>query len=422
MNVLKKVFNMSQPKQIILSLVLGLTVGFIFKEQVAFLRIFGDIFLKMIKMTIAPLIFVTVTHVFCSMQSAGKMGKVALKSVAFYKIATIITAAFGIFVAVIMKAGVGINISPEMLGASTVQAMDTSHITASEMILHIFPENIFAAFAKSDIIQILVFSCFFGLAVNKLSSETGNIVRAIDSMSKVVFKMIALVIKFTPFGIFGIMAYLAGTQELATLKSLIYLILIIYGCGFVVGYIFYGLTLLAYGLNPIPFFKKVFEVQSFAFLTRSSAASIPLAKMVAEKKMGVSESTASLAVPLGGAFNMSGTALHLGATSIFLAQIYGAHLGMAQYVQIIILSIMLTMGAVGIPAASLVMMPVILIAIGVPPEYVAVYVGIDRFLDMVRSMLNATGDVLAAVIVDKSEGTLNKEIYNQMDARIEHSK
>jgi Na+/H+-dicarboxylate symporter len=415
---MKKLFSISQPKQILLGLVLGLLVGFIFGEKVAFLRIFGDIFLKMIKMTIAPLIFVTVTHVFCSNVGGEKMGKVAFKSILFYKVATVITAVFGICVAVFFKPGVGIHILPETIGASTVQVMDTSKMTINEMVLHIFPDNLFVAFYKTDIIQILVFSCFFGIAISRLSHHTSNIVRAVDSISKVILYMIGMIIKFTPIGIFGIMAYLAGTQELSTFKSLFYLVLMIYGCGFVVGYIFYGVTLLCYGLNPIPFFKKVFEVQSFAFLVSSSAASIPLAKLVASKKMGVSEGTASLAVSLGGGFNMSGTALHLGATAIFLAQVYGADLGMAQYVQIVVLSIMLTMGAVGIPAASLVMMPVILSAIGVPPEYVAVYVGIDRFLDMVRSMLNATGDVLAAVIVDKSQGTLNKELYNKMDAKI----
>lgn len=404
--------NLSPSNQMLYAIVVGILLGLIFREKVAFLKIFGDVFIKMIKMTVAPLIFVTVANVFCTMENTAHMGKVAIKSVLFYKIATLLSAAFGIFVVVTLQPGVGINITPESLGITEIKAIDRSGFTVSKMITHIFPDNIFDAFTRGDIIQILVFACFFGFAVNKLNKEVTNVAMIIDSMSKIVFKLIAIIIKFTPIGIFGIMAYLAGTQELSTLKSLLYLVFIIYGCGIVVGYGFYGLLLIFYGLNPIPFFRKVFAVQSFAFLTSSSAAAIPLAKIVAEEKMGVSQETASLAVPLGGAFNMSGTALHLGATSVFLAQIYGLHLGIAEYIQIVVLSIMLTMGAVGIPAASLVMMPVILSSIGVPPEYVAVYVGVDRFLDMVRSCLNATGDVLAAVVVDQSAGKINKAIYN----------
>lgn len=402
--------KLSPSKQILLSLVLGLLLGFIFKEKVAFLRILGDVFLKMIKMTVAPLIFVSVTHAFCSMGDAQRMGHVAVKSVMFYKIATILTATFGILASAFLKPGFGVYVSPEMVGATTTPV--AKQFTFSNLFLHIFPDNIFDSFVRGDIIQILVFAVFFGISVRSLSHEVKDVIVYIDSLSKIIFKLVSIVIKFTPIGIFGIMAYLSGTQDLSTLKSLVYLILLVYGCGIVVGYGFYGLTLLAFSLNPIPFFRKVFQVQSFAFLTSSSAASIPLAKTIAEEKMGVSKGVASLAVPLGGAFNMSGTALHLGITSVFLAQVYGLDLGLSQYIQIVVLSMMLTMGAVGIPAASLLMIPMILTSIGVPPEYVAIYIGIDRFLDMVRSSLNATGDVLAAVIVDKSEGTLNKAIYN----------
>jgi Na+/H+-dicarboxylate symporter len=415
MQVFKKIFGISQQKQILLGLAFGVIIGLIFRQNLAVLgsvKILGDIFLKMLKMTIAPLIFVSIAHIFCSMQNGSQLGRVAFKAIVIFKVMTLVTAVFGIFIAILLKIGVGVFVSPESLGITNFAKIKPSELDTSQMILHIFPENFFKSLVEGDILQILVFACFFGIATKRISHQVSTVVSLVESMYHIVFEIITIVIKFTPIGMFGIVAYLVGTQEFNALKSLVYLVATVYGCGFFVAYVLYGLVLIIYGLNPIPFFKKIAQSQFFAFLTSSSAATVPIAKVVAEKKLGVSQSTSSLVIPLGSALNLSGTTLHFGITSIFLANIFGADLSMIQYVQIVALSIMLTMGAAGIPSASLVMMPVILSAIGVPPEYVAFYVGVDRFLDMVRSMLNSTGDVLTAVIVDKSEGTLNREIYN----------
>lgn len=418
-NLPSKVRNISPSQQVLLALFVGLALGLIFREKVAFMKIFGDIFLKMIKMTVVPLIFISVAQVFCSMGDAKRMGRVAVKSVLIYKIATVITAAFGVFVAVMLEPGVGVAISPETIGITSSVPVKAVDMSASQMLLHIFPENIFESFVRGDILQILVFAMFFGVAANRIRTDVQNVVVYIDSMAKIVFNLISIVIKFTPIGVLGIIAYLSGTQDLNTLKSLLYLVLIVYCSGFILCYGFYSIVLLCFGLNPIPFFKKVFPVQYFAFLTSSSAAAVPLAKTVAEEKMGVTRGTASLTVPLGAAFNLSGSTLHLGITSVFLAQIYGLDLTMAHYIKIVFLSMMLTMGGAGIPALTLLMMPMILVSIGVPAEYVAVYIGVDRFLDMLRSALNATGDVLAAVITDKSEKTLDMITYTKSAAECE---
>lgn len=415
MKILQRLSGVSEANRIIIALVLGLAVGFVFHEKVAFLRILGDIFLKMIKMVIVPLVFISIVNVFCSMKSSANMGRVAFKCLVMHKVATVVTASFGIAVAVWLKPGVGINISPEMLGASVTEPVqDASNLGFSQMFLHIFPENIFESFVRGDIIQIIFFAACFGIAITKLENKVDNVKSIIDSLAQVIYKLIGMIIKLTPIGIFGIMAYLAGTQELKTLKSLLYLVLVVYGCGLTVGYLLFGIVLTYFKLNPITFFKKTFKAQAFAFLTSSSSAAIPIAEITAHKRLGVGKATSSLAIPLGSAFNLSGTTLHLGVTAVFLSQIFGAELVFSQYVQIAVLSLMLTMGAVGIPSASLLMMPVILSAIGVPVEYVAVYVGVDRFLDMLRSYLNSTGDILSALIVEKSEGNLDEKVYNDM--------
>lgn len=411
-NFLKKI---SLSRQILIGLMLGLIIGFVFKEQVSFLKIFGDIFIKLIKMIIVPLTFVLITDVFMSMSNVSKIGKVAMKCMALYVFTTVFATSFGIFVAEVVKPGVGVILTPDFFANSGYAAPKAQQVSIANIISNIFPDNVFKSFLNADILQILIFSAFFGIAVNKVGSESSSISVFIKSLSSVVMTIIDMVIKLTPIGVFGIGAYLAGTQSFKTLASLGWLIAVVYGSILCITYIFYGLLLSGFGLNPLKFFKKVFQVQYFTFLTASSAASIPLSKATCERKMGVSNETASFSIPLGASFNMNGTALHLGATSIFLAQVYGIELGMFQYIQIIILAMILTLGIAGIPGASLVAMPMILSAIGVPVEYIAIYIGIDRFLDMARSSLNVTGDILVATIVDKTSGELNKEIYNSSE-------
>ena len=404
--------KMSLSKKILLGLILGLIIGFVFKEQVSFLKLFGDIFIKLIKMVVVPLTFVLITDVFMSMSNVSKIGRIATKCMLLYVITTVFATMFGIFVSETIKPGAGISLTPDFFENSGYVAPKSTQVSVTSIIVSIFPSNVFQSFFNADILQILIFAAFFGIAINKVGTESSSVSIFVKSLSSIVMKIIDMVIKFTPIGVFGIASYLAGTQSLKTLASLGWLFVVVYGSILVILYLFYGLILIGFGLNPLKFFKKVWQVQFFTFLTASSASSIPLSKITCERKMGVTSETAAFSIPLGASFNMNGTALHLGATSVFLAQVYGLDLGMFQYIQIIILSMILTLGIAGIPGASLVAMPMILAAIGVPVEYVAIYIGIDRFLDMARSMLNVTGDVLVATLVDKSAGDLNKEIYN----------
>lgn len=410
--ILKKI-NLSG--QILIGLLLGLALGFILQEKAIHLKIIGDIFIKMIKMVIVPLTFILITDVFMNISNVGKIGKIALKCMLIYTLTTIFSTSFGIFVSEIIKPGENVVLTQDFIANSGYVAPKTTAISLTNIISNIFPSNIFQSFVNADILQILIFSAFFGIAINKVSSESSAISVLIKSLSAVVMKIIDIVIKFTPFGVFGIVAYITGTQSIKTIASLGWLFVVVYGSILFVCYIFYGSILIAFGLNPIRFFAKVFQLQFFTFLTASSAAAIPLSKLTCEKKMGVTQETSSFSIPLGASFNMNGTALHLGATSIFLSQIAGVDVSIFQYIQIVILSMILTLGIAGIPGASLVAMPMILSSIGVPIEYIAVYIGIDRFLDMARSSLNVVGDVLTATIVDKSSGELNTSIYNSKE-------
>jgi Na+/H+-dicarboxylate symporter len=412
MFLVSKFKNASLSQQILIALILGAVVGYIFGAKIAFLKIFGDIFIKLIKMVIVPLTFVLITDVFMGLSNVGKMGKIAFKCMAIYVATTVFAASFGIFAAEMIKPGVGITLTPDFFANSDYKPPVVKDISIVGILVGIFPSNIFQSFVNADILQILIFAAFFGIAINKVSSESGAVANVIKSLTAVIMKIIDMVIKLTPIGIFGIVSYIVGTQKLETVLSLGWLVLVVFGSILFITYVFYGFVLLSIGLNPFKFFKKVFQVQFFTFLTASSASSIPLSKITCERKFGVTKETSSFSIPFGASFNMNGTALHLGATSIFLAQIFGANLGIWQYVEIVTLAMILTLGIAGIPGASLVAMPVILSAIGVPIEYVAIYIGIDRFLDMARSSLNVVGDILTAIVVDKTSGDLDKTTYN----------
>jgi Na+/H+-dicarboxylate symporter len=415
MSFVGKLNKITLSRQILFCLLLGLLLGLIFGSKVAFLKIFGDIFIKLIKMVIVPLTFVLITDVFMNMSNVSKIGKIALKCMVIYFLTTIFSTAFGIFIAEVIKPGVGVILTPDFFANSGYTAPKVQSVSFVSIIVGIFPSNIVQSFYNSDILQILIFASFFGLAINKVGNESAAVSIFIKSLTAVVMKIIDMVIKLTPIGVLGIVSYIAGTQSLNTILSLGWHFIVIYGSILFIMYIFYGILLGFFGLNPFKFFKKVFQVQYFTFLTASSAASIPLSKITCERKLGVSSETSSFAIPLGASFNMNGTALHLGATSVFLAQVFGASLGIFDYIQIVVLSMILTLGIAGIPGASLVAMPMILSAIGVPVEYIAVYIGIDRFLDMARSSLNVTGDIFTTLIVDKTSGELDKKVYDSSE-------
>ena len=397
--------------QMIYAITLGIILGLIFREKIAFIKILGDIFLKLITMTVVPLIFLSVTHSLCTMKDIGKTGTMAVKCIVIFILTTLLTCVIGIVASSTLKIGLNSGIDPAVF-TSGYEVKIGEKLTLYKTILGFFPNNPFESFARADVIQVLVFAIFFGLAINALGSKVKNATQMIEEVSEIVYKLVGMIIKLAPIGIFGIIAFLAGTQSITTLFSLMRLLLIFYACGFGVLFVVYPLILLAFGLNPLKFIKKIVPVQMFSYLIASSSATIPLNKFTSEKNLGVSEQTASFCIPLGATINMNGGSLHFGLTSIFLAQIAGIDLTLMNYLNIAFLSLILSVGTAGIPSATLVMMPILLMSIGVPPEYIGIYVGIDRFLDMMRTMINVTGDSLTAVIVDKSTKTLDMNVYN----------
>jgi Na+/H+-dicarboxylate symporter len=230
-------------------------------------------------------------------------------------------------------------------------------------------------------------------------------------MSKLVFKMISIIINFSPYGAFALTSWVVGTQGIEILQSLLKLVIaVIMAMGF--QYLVFGFLIWAFTrLSPIPFYKKSFEYQTLAFSTSSSKATLATTMKICKNKLGISNTSTSFVLPLGASINMDGMAIYLGMCAIFFAQATGTVLQSYDYFMIVITATLGSIGAAGIPGGSMVMLPMVLSAVHIPIEGVALIAGIDRILDMLRTTVNITGDATITLIVDKSEGTHNKDIY-----------
>jgi Na+/H+-dicarboxylate symporter len=223
--------------------------------------------------------------------------------------------------------------------------------------------------------------------------------------------MIESIMQLSPYGVFAIVSSLVASQGLGIVQDLAVLVITV-ACALTLQYLLFGLMLIVFGrLSPLPFYKKILEAQSFAFSTSSSKATLPTAMRVVSERMGVSKNNTAFILPLGASINMDGTAIYLGICSLFFAQAYGIQLNSQQYLLLILTATLGSIGAAGIPGGSILMMGMVFTSVGLPLDGIAVILGIDRILDMLRTTVNITGDSVITLLVDKSEGTFNEKMY-----------
>jgi Na+/H+-dicarboxylate symporter len=395
-------------QQILIGLVAGLVLGMIVGPPVAAIKPIGTIFINLIKMLIVPLIFVSLVCGVTSMHDMHKMGRIAAKTVVIYLLTTAVAISIGLGFGILLQPGAGIDIA----AASSVQAKEAP--TLIQTLVGLFPNNPIAAMADGNVLQIIVFAILFGLAIN-IAGEAGRKIREFfDSLAEVIYKLTSIVISLAPYGVFALMAWVAGTYGLDVLLPLGTVVIAVYlGC-IVHAIVVYGgaLTLIA-KLNPIRYFQGIAEAQAVAFTTTSSSGTLPVTMSCAQKNLGVSRGVSSFVLPLGATINMDGTALYQGVCALFVAQAFGVSLGVGDYVTIILTSTLASIGTAGVPGAGLIMLSLVLTSVGLPLEGVAIIAGIDRILDMARTTLNVTGDGMVSVLVAKSEGELNEEVYSK---------
>lgn len=403
--------------QILAGMSLGIVVGQLLGERADYLKPIGTLFVNTIKMLIVPLVFCSLIVGVTSMQDTSKMGRIGFKSFAFYLATTSIAISLGLLVGALMAPGEGLPLAPH---SAVADAKAVPSIM--ETLINIVPTNPVAALADGQILQVIVFAVALGVALVLIGEHGKPAIRVFESLAEAMYKLTDMVMKLAPYGVFGLMAWVSGKYGMQMLLPLLKVIVAVYlGCILhVLG--FYSIVLSVFArLNPLQFFKGVSNALAVAFTTSSSAGTLPISMKCASEYLGVNKKISSFVLPLGATINMDGTALYQGVTALFVAQAFGVDLTWVDYATIVLTATLASIGTAGVPGAGLVMLTLVLNSVGLPLEGVALIAGIDRILDMARTVVNVAGDLVATTVIAKSEDELDLAHYNadlQQSARI----
>jgi len=393
--------------KVTLGLLLGIAFGVYLPSRVETVKPIGEIFLRLIKMLIEPMIFFSLVSGITSMSDPSSLGRVGLKATVAFFTTTFFAVLFGLGVALVLRPGDGVIID---FGQAN-HVVSSNKFNVSQFLINIVPENALASFMGGNILQVVFFSIFTGVTINKIGSSAAPIKILFYQISKLILKMINIVIQFSPYGAFALTAWVVGTQGIGIMYSLSKLVFAVV-IAMAMQYLIFGLLIMVFcRMSPMPFYRKSFQYQVLAFSTSSSKATLPTTMEVCRAELGVSDSSASFILPLGASINMDGFAINLGLTTIFFAQMLGHVLLPSDYLMIVLTATLGSIGGAGIPGASLIMLPMVLSSVNLPIEGVAILAGIDRILDMLRTTINITGDATITLIVDHSEGSFDKDKY-----------
>ncbi|WP_219701861.1 dicarboxylate/amino acid:cation symporter [Marinomonas lutimaris] len=395
-------------QKILIGMVLGIIAGSIMGPDAEILKPLGTLFIKAIKMLIVPLVFCSLVVGVTSMQDTRKMGRVGLKSIVLYLGTTAVAITIGLGLGTIFSPGAGLNMDASAVSQATKEAP-----TLVQTLLNMIPTNPVDALAAGNILQIIVFALGLGIALT-LSGEKGKPAIAVfESLAEAMYTLTGLVMKLAPYGVFGLMAWVAGKYGLEILLPLIKVVAVVYLGSIIHVVIFYsGLISVLGHLNPLPYLKGIANPAAVAFTTTSSSGTLPASIKAAREELGVSKGISSFVLPLGATINMDGTALYQGVCALFIAQAFGVDLEFSDYIVIIATSTLASIGTAGVPGAGMIMLSLVLTTVGLPIEGLAIIAGIDRILDMARTTVNVCGDLMVSTLVAKSENELNEDIYS----------
>lgn len=401
--------SMALWKKILIGMVLGAIVGAIMGPDAEVLKPIGTLFINAIKMLIVPLVFCSLVVGVTSMQDTRKMGRIGIKSVALYLGTTAVAISIGLAMATVFVPGAGLEMAVTEAAPVAKEAP-----TLVQTLLNMIPKNPIGALAAGNILQIIVFALGLGIALTLCGEKAQPAVKVFESLAEGMYKLTELVMKLAPYGVFGLMAWVAGKYGMDILLPLIKVIAVAYiGCLIHVLFFYTGLVSVVGRLNPVRYLKGLVNPAAVAFTTTSSSGTLPATIKASREEMGVSKGISSFVLPLGATINMDGTALYQGVCALFIAQAFGIDLAFSDYLLIIMTSTLASIGTAGVPGAGLIMLSLVLTTVGLPIEGLAIVAGIDRILDMARTSVNVCGDLMVSVLVGKSEGELDESVYNK---------
>ncbi|MHB1392127.1 MAG: dicarboxylate/amino acid:cation symporter [Clostridia bacterium] len=400
--------KMQLSTKILIGLAAGIVAGILLQgvPDVAniWIKPFGTLFLNLIKMIIVPLVLASLIVGTCGLGDVRKLGRIGGKTLVYYLLTTAFAVTLGLILANIFNVGAGFVLPSEMKAAEASQMpkiVDT--------LLNIIPANPIKALADGNMLQIIAFALILGGGIVLLGDKGKPVFDFFDSLTEITYKITAGIMSLAPYAVFALITPVVAANGPKVLLPLLSVIIIVYvGC-FLHGALVYSSTLMVLAkFSPLKFFKGIFPAQAIAFTTCSSNATLPVNMKCTEENLGVPKSICSFVLPLGATINMDGTALYQGVCALFIANVFGIDLTITQQFTIVLTATLASIGTAGVPGAGLIMLTMVLQAVGLPLEGLALVAGIDRILDMARTTINITGDSACAVIIAASEKELDR--------------
>ena len=403
--MLRRWFAIPLWQRVIGALVLGVVTGLIWGPGAESIKIIGDIFIAFIKMLVVPLIFFSLVSGVAAIGDLRKLGAVGGRAMLIFVISGQIAVWLGLLMGTLFQPGLGVDASNIALAA----APEPSATSWRDMVLSIVPASPVQVMADLQVLPLIVFALLIGVGVLMAGKEADPLGRIFEAGSVVMQKVTMVVMELTPFGVFALMAWVAGTLGYDALLALAQIVGLNYlGCFLIIGLLYSAMVKFIAKVPVVHFFRGIVDAMAVSYSTASSNATLPVTLRCAERNLGVSNSVASFVIALGATINMNGTAMYLGLVTLFGAQIFGVDLSWVDYGLIAITATLGAIGAAGIPGSGLIMMALVFGTVGVPLETIAFVAGIDRIMDMMRTTTNVTGDAAVAVTVASMTGELNR--------------
>ncbi len=417
--------NMGLTGKIIVAMVLGIILGLFINYSGlnaegsfvntyitdGFFAIIGKLFVNSLKMLVVPLVLISLICGVCGIGDIRLLGRIGTKTFMIYMFTTALAIATAIGLGILFGIGKGMNIPS---GANFEAA---SAPPLLDVFSNIVPSNPISAMANGDMLSIIFFAILIGISILMVGKPAKGLVQSLELINEVILKMVTIIMNLAPYGVFALLATAMANLGFELIGALVSYMLVLVGSLAFHFFITMMIVLkVASGLSIKTFLTKMREVQIFAFSTSSSNATIPITLRTVTKRMGVNNSVASFTVPFGATINMDGTAIMQGTATIFIANIYGIDLGVTDYLIVILMSVLASIGTAGVPGVGLIMLSMVFAQVGLPIEGIGLILGVDRILDMLRTAVNVGGDAAVTAIVAKSEGKMDLAVYNDPDA------
>ncbi|MCE9678639.1 dicarboxylate/amino acid:cation symporter [Shewanella sp. AS1] len=375
------------------------------------LHVVGTIFISSLQMLVVPLVFISLVCGTCSLSDPSTLGRLGGKTIIFYLFTTAIALITAILVALLIHPG-NASLASENMHFAVKEAPSLANV-----LINLVPRNPIQAMTEGNMLQIIIFAVIFGFAISHIGERGKRVSALFNDLNEVIMRVVTLIMQLAPYGIFALMGKLALSLGVETFQSVVKYFFVVLAVLIFHAFVVYPLLLKSFsGLSPLIFIRKMRDVQLFAFSTASSNATLPVTIEAAEHRLGVDNKIASFTLPLGATINMDGTAIMQGVATVFIAQVFGIDLTLTDYAMVVVTATLASIGTAGVPGVGLIMLAMVLNQVGLPVEGIALIMGVDRLLDMVRTAVNVTGDSVATVVIAKSENAFDSEVYHNTQA------